>query len=197
MAQRKIPFLPNNYYHIYNRGANKADIFLNDKDYLFLLKQVKTHMREFGISVIAYCLMSNHYHFVLRQNGESKINDFMQAVFFNYSSSFNSSFNMIHKHSGTLFEGPFRAILVDKNEYLLHLCRYIHRNPLDAGIVVKPEQWHYSNDAEFIGQRKGTLVDHEFVKMNFGTPEAYEDFVMKYIPPEKTQKEPRYYLFWD
>jgi len=193
MAQRKTPFLPNNYYHIYNRGANRADIFLNDKDYVFLLRQVKNHIKEFDITVIVYCLMSNHYHFVLRQNGEAKISDFMQAVFYNYS----SSFNQIHNHSGTLFEGPFRAILVDKNEYLLHLCRYIHRNPLEAGIVVKPEQWHYSNYAEFIGERKGKLVDHEFAKVNFGSPEAYEDFVMNYVPPEKTQKELRHYLFWD
>lgn len=193
MARRKTPFLPNNYYHVYNRGANKADIFCNDKDYVFLLKQVKDHLREFDVTVIAYCLMSNHYHFILRQNGEAKINDFIQAVFYIYSSSFNTT----HKHSGTLFEGPFRAILIDKNEYLLHLCRYIHRNPLEAGIVVKPEQWHYSNYAEFIGKRKGTLVDHEFVKENFGSPEAYEDFVMNYVPPEKTQSELRHYLFWD
>jgi REP element-mobilizing transposase RayT len=193
MARRKTPFLPNNYYHVYNRGANRADIFLNDKDYVFLLKQVKDHLKEFDVTAIVYCLMSNHYHFILRQNGKAKINDFMQAVFFNYSSSFNT----IHKHSGTLFEGPFQAILVDKNEYLLHLCRYIHRNPLEAGMVVKPEQWHYFNYAEFIGKRNGTLIDHEFVKINFGTPEAYEDFVMNYVPPEKTQKELRHYLFLD
>ena len=193
MAQRKTPFLPNNYYHIYNRGANRADIFLNDKDYMFLLKQVNEHIEEFDITAIAYCLMSNHYHFILRQNGEAKINDFMQAVFYNYSSSFNT----IHKHSGTLFEGPFRAILIDKSKCLLHLCRYIHRNPLEAGIVVKPEQWHYSNYAEFIGKRRGILVDREFVKANFGSPGAYEDFVMNYVPPERTQKELRHYLFWD
>ena len=64
-------------------------------------------------------------------------------------------------------------------------------------MVVKPEQWHYSNYAEFIGKRKGSLVDKDFVKINFGTSEAYEDFVMNYIPPEKTQRELRHYLFWD
>ena len=193
MARRKIPFLPNQYYHVYNRGANRTDIFRADKDYVFLLKQVKDRLEEFGISVIAYCLMSNHYHFLLRQNSETKISDFMKAVFFVYSSAFNTAY----KRSGTLFEGPFRATWVDKIEYALHLCRYIHRNPLDAKMVVTPEQWHYSNYQEFIGIRKGTLVDMDFVNQNFASPKAYEDFVMNYVPPEKTQKELRHYLFLD
>ena len=193
MARRNIPFLPNNYYHIYNRGANKAEIFCDHKDYLFLLKHIKDHIREFQITVIAYCLMSNHFHFILRQDGQPKISDFMQAVFHKYS----MTFNQVHNRSGTLFEGPFRAILIDEDEYLLHLCRYIHRNPLEAGIVRALEQWPYSNYAEFLGKRQGTLIDDEFVKLNFGSPEAYEDFVLNYIPPEKTQRELRHYLFWD
>ena len=137
--------------------------------------------------------MSNHYHFLLRQNGETTISDFMKAVFFVYSSAFNTAYN----RSGTLFEGPFRATWVDKIGYALHLCRYIHRNPLDARMVVRPEQWHYSNYQEFIGIRKGTLVDMDFVNQNFASPKAYEDFVMNYVPPEKTQKELRHYLFLD
>ena len=150
-------------------------------------------MESCDVAVIAYCLMDNHYHFLLRQNGDIEISKFMQAIFNVYSKAFNTKY----KHSGTLFEGPYKAIRVGRNEYLLHLCRYIHRNPLEAGLVVKPEQWHYSNYAEFIGKRNGALVDREFVKMNFGSPEAYEDFVMNYVPPEKTQKELRHYLFWD
>ena len=193
MPKRKISFLPNQYYHIYNRGANRADIFRADKDYVFLLKQVKDRLEEFGISVIAYCLMSNHYHFILRQNGETKISDFMKAVFFVYSSAFNTAYN----RTGTLFEGPFRVTWVDKIEYALHLCRYIHRNPLDARMVVRQEQWHYWNYQEFIGMRKGTLVDMDFVNRNFASPKAYEEFVMNYVPPEKTQKGLRHYLFLD
>jgi len=191
MARRKTIFRPNNYYHIYNRGAHKSIIFRNDADYVFLLKHVKKEMGKYGITVIAYCLMDNHYHFLLRQDGDIEISKFMQAVFNIYTKAFNSKYNL----SGTLFEGPYKSIRVDKNAYLLQLCRYIHRNPLEAGLVVKPEQWHYSNYAEFIGKRNGTLVDNEFMKTNFGSPEEYEDFVFNYIPPEKTQKELRHYLF--
>lgn len=193
MARRKIIFLPGNYYHVYNRGAHRDNIFRNDADYVFLLKYFKRDLEKCAITAIAYCLMDNHYHFLLRQDGETEISKFMQAVFNIYTKAFNTKYN----HSGTLFEGPYKAIHVDKNEYLLHLCRYIHRNPLEAGLVVKPEQWRYSNYAEFIGKRNGTLVDREFIEMNFGSPEAYEEFVMNYVPPEKTQRALRHYLFWD
>lgn len=193
MARRNVAFLPNQYYHIYNRGAHRIDIFRNDADYTFLLKLVKEQAEKCAISVIAYCLMHNHYHFLLHQNGEIQISKFMQAVFNVYSKAFNSKYQL----SGTLFEGPFRAIHIDRIEYLLHLCRYIHRNPLEASIVLLPEQWHYSNYLEFVGQREGALVDKEFVKNNFGSPEEYREFVMDYVPPEKAQKELRHYLFWD
>lgn len=193
MAVRKVLFLPDYYYHIYNRGAHKADIFRDDRDYVYLLKLLKEKAAAFDISVIAYCLMDNHYHFLLRQNGDATISQFMQAVFNIYSKTFNKKYGL----SGTLFEGAFKAIFVDRYEYLLHLCRYIHRNPVEADMVKKPEQWHYSNYLEFIEQRAGELVDRDFVSKNFGTPEEYQDFVMEYVPPEKTQKELRHYLFWD
>jgi REP element-mobilizing transposase RayT len=190
MARRKVIFSPNSYYHIYNRGAHRIDIFRSDADYVFLLKKLKELTARYNISVVAYCLMSNHYHLLLRQNGEFEISSLMQALFNSYS----KAFNIKYRHSGTLFEGPYRATAVDSGPYLLHLCRYIHRNPLEASMVVKPEQWHYSNYPEFIGLRGGTLVDSEFVQVNFGTPEAYRAFVMEYVPPEKIQKELRPYF---
>lgn len=193
MPRRNIPFLPNHYYHIYNRGAHKADIFCDDRDYIFLLKLLKEKAKEFDISMIAYCLMSNHYHFLLRQNADVKISQFMQAVFNIYSKFFNNKYKL----SGTLFEGPFKAIMVEQEKYILQLCRYIHRNPLKADMVVTPEQWHYSNYLEFIGKRKGDLFDRAFVQENFASPDEYITFVMDTNHPEKTQKEMRHYLFWD
>lgn len=193
MARRTVLFLPGHYYHIYNRGAHKADIFRDDRDYILLLKLLKEKSKDLDISVIAYCLMSNHYHFLLRQNGDATISQLMQAIFNIYSKAFNRKYGL----SGTLFEGSFRAVLVKRDKYLLHLCRYIHRNPLDAEIVIVPEQWHYSNYLDIIEQRDGTLVDRNFVKENFGSPKEYREFVMDYVPTEKNQKELRHYLFWD
>jgi putative transposase len=191
MAKRNIPFLPNHYYHVYNRGAHKADIFRSDADYVMLLNIIQEKKSEFDISVIAYCLMDNHYHFLLRQNGDAKLNEFMQAVFNIYPKRFNHKYGL----SGRLFEGPFQAIMVESEKYLLHLCRYIHRNPVEADMVKNPEQWHYSNYLEFMGKRNGTLVDREFVRENFGSPEEYREFVMGCFPSEKEEKEFLRYLF--
>jgi len=191
MARRNVPFLAGYYYHIYNRGAHRLGIFREDADYRFLLKLIKEWTAKDNISILAYCLMPNHFHFLLRQNSNLSVSIFMQAVFNIYSKAFNSKY----QHFGTLFEGPFKAIRVDKAEYLFHLCRYIHRNPLDAGLVTEPEAWLYSNYLEFVGKRAGTLVDKEFVLKSFGAAKDYKTFVMDYTPPEKTNKSLRHYLF--
>ena len=125
--------------------------------------------------------MPKHYHFLLRQDGEIPISAFIQAVFNSYTKAFNLAF----ARTGTLFEGPFRAIAIEKYKYLMHLCRYIHRNPLEAGLVNHPTEWQYSNFLEWLVKRAGTLVDMDFVKENYPNPEEYEEFVMDYEPPDK------------
>jgi putative transposase len=184
MSEREVVFLPGQIYHIYNRGANRQVIFRCNDNYLFLLKRMKQSAVEFEITMIAYCLMPNHYHFVLRQEGEKSISAFVQAIF----NSYTKAFNKMYERAGTLFEERFRAIAIEKFDYLLHLCRYVHRNPLEAGLVTHPRQWQFSNYLEWIRQRKGSLVNMEFVQENFPNPAEYEEFVMNYVPPEKIRK---------
>ena len=147
MSKREVVFLSGQYYHVYNRGANKEPIFRDEQNYLFLLKRIKKYAAQYQIAIIAYCLMPNHYHFLLRQDGEATVSDFMQAVF----NSYTKAFNKMYARTGTLFEERFRAIAVQKYEYLLHLCRYIHRNPLNAGLVKHPAEWPFSNYLEWVG----------------------------------------------
>ena len=78
---------------------------------------------------------------------------------------------------GTLFEGRFRHVWVDREEYLIHLCRYIHLNPVKAGLVAEIGDWPYSNYLEWIGERAGRLKDDVFIRDRFPTPEAYQRFV--------------------
>ena len=184
MARRKVAFVKGGHYHIYNRGANRQPIFRDDENYRFLLGRVKEAAVEQQVSVLTYCLMPNHFHFVLRQDGEHPLSGFVQSVFNSYTKAFNKRY----QRSGTLFEGPYRARAVTTEEYLLHLCRYVHRNPLEAGLVVRLSDWPYSNYPEWVDERPGALVDHAFVRSRFPTPEAYAHFVLEYTPPDRLER---------
>lgn len=91
----------------------------------------------------------------------------------------------MYNRSGTLFEGPFKAVLIDNDAYLLHICRYIHRNPLDAGLVGSLTDWSFLNYLEWIGARDSLLMDRAFVENNFSSAEDYINFMMEYKPPKK------------
>ncbi len=181
MARRKTIFEPGNYYHIYNRGANKHPIILEDKNYLYLIQLLKKYTKHFQLTVIAYCIMPNHFHFLLRQEADCSIADCMQRIQNTYTKAINKKYN----RSGSLFEGPFKSILVREDQYLIHLCRYIHRNPLDCkpSLILNLMDWQYSNYLEWIGKRNGSMIDRKFVSECFSKNE-YIDFV-KLLPGAK------------
>ncbi len=165
------------YYHIYNRGVSKVTIFREETNYLFTIKKIKEYSQANNISIIAYCLMSNHYHFLVRQDGEEPAGNLPQSVF----NSYTKAYNIKYEHSGTLFEGRFHAKAIQTKSHLLHLCRYIHGNPVKDGLVAEPADWPYSNYLDWIGERNGTLVDRDFIKNQFDTAEEYKKFLFEYL----------------
>ncbi len=165
------------YYHIYNRGISRSPIFREEGNYLFVLGKLKAACRENQLSMIAYCLEPNHYHFFIRQDGDLPAGNLPQYVFNSYTKAYNKKY----EHSGTLFEGRFRAKAIQTSSHLLHLCRYIHGNPVKDGLVANPADWPYSNYLDWIGERKGTLVDHRFMQEQFGSAEAYKKFLFEYL----------------
>ena len=177
MPYRKVHFAQGHYYHVYNRGIARQPIFREQENYEFLLRRIKEYALALQISIIAYCLMLTHYHLVLRQDGDEPVGKLLQRVFNSYSKAFNKRYG----RKGTLFEGPFRAIHIDRESYLLHVCRYVHANPVKHGCVDLLEQWPYSNYHEWIGARNGTLVDRAFVQEQFGTGADYARFVQEYV----------------
>ncbi|MBI1876938.1 MAG: transposase [Chloroflexi bacterium] len=189
MPRRDDIFAANNVYHLYNRGVNRANIFTTADNYIYLLRKVKSLLTEIPATMIAYCLMPNHYHFVMRQEGEIALSQFIARLFQTYTQAYNRQQN----RTGPLFAGRFRCIQIDSDEYLIHLCRYVHLNPVAAGLVAKPEDWPYSNYLEWIGRRQGTLVDRDLVKGYFATPEAYINFV-RMEPPVQIVERLRPYL---
>ena len=112
MARRNIQFQSSCYYHVYNRGARRRSIFVDDTDFRAALQALKTYSARYQIAIIAYCFMPNHYHWLVRQDGVVEARMLPQRVFNGYAKHFNQR----HKRAGTLFEGPFRAKLVDKDE---------------------------------------------------------------------------------
>jgi putative transposase len=176
MPYRRKEFYPSGYYHIFNRGINRGKIFFSTENYNYCLRLIQKYTELFNISVIAFCLMPNHYHLVLRQNSEKNISDLMQLVFNAYVQAVNRKMG----RKGTLFEGRFKHIQIDKENYVLHLCRYIHLNPVRAKLVKFPEDWLFSNYQEWIGKRNSQLVDPGFIAAYFSNAREYQKFVMDY-----------------
>ena len=133
-------------------------------------------MRQFNITIIVYCLLPNHYHFLLRQDGEDGANLVIQRAFNSYTKAYNKKY----QHSGTLFEGNFQVKPVTHDAYMLHLCQYIHGNPIKHGLVKSLEDWPYSNYHEWVQTRNGTLVDHQFINDFFPNRQAYAQDVLAY-----------------
>lgn len=178
------------YYHVYNRGTNRQKIFACDENYLFLLRRIVQYSASSAVTFIAYCLMPNHYHFLLRAESDDSLSPFVQRLFNSYTQAYNRQ----QRRSGTLFEGRAKSKLVDKDKYILHLARYIHLNPVKKGLVMHPRDWPYSNYREWVGSRSGKLYDPEFVAMFFRTPEEYERFVLSEISADVESQLTKYYL---
>ena len=188
MPRRKIHFTQDHYYHIYNRGAGRHNLFIEQDNYLYILRQMKNYLTKFSLVMIAYCLMPNHYHYLLRQDGIVSVGELPKRLFGGYSRAVQRRYNW----TGTLFEDRFQARHVDSDSYLRHLCRYIHANPVKDGLVQHLEEWPYSNYLEWIGERNGSLVDHDFVRDMFGNGQQYQQFVQDYLLTRQLPDELNY-----
>jgi len=190
MPQKRPEYFPGGVYHIYNRGAHQVSIVRETANFLFILRKMKRYSRQFNLTLIAYCLMYNHYHFLIRQDGAYPAGLLPQRVFNSYSKAYNKRYN----HSGTLFEGPYKVKPVIDENYMLHLCRYMHANPVKDGLVAHSSDWPYSNYLEWVGLREGSLVDREFVNRHFPSAAAYAEFVAEYLRTRKLPPDVLAYL---
>jgi REP element-mobilizing transposase RayT len=138
---------PNAIYHVTSRGDRREDIFVDDNDRLALLRVLAQGMDRFNAQVLAYCLMGNHYHFVLHTS-EANLSRLMRHV----NGVYTQAFNRRHGKVGHLFQGRFKAILVDRDAYLLEVCRYVELNPVRAGMVTSVAEWPWSSYRAHAGQ---------------------------------------------
>lgn len=138
---------PGAVYHVTSRGNRRESIFEDDADRVELLAALAQAMQRFDAQVLAYCLMGNHYHFVLHTR-RANLSLLMRHV----NGAYAQAFNRRHGKVGHVFQGRFKAILVDREAYLLELCRYVELNPVRAGLCAAPQAWAWSSYRAHVGQ---------------------------------------------
>lgn len=210
-------------FHILNRGVDKRNIFLDDRDYFrfihdlfefndvnsisnlgYFLKQgqsidfgnrydrKKSKRRRLIVEVLAFCLMPNHFHLLVRQKKDGGITKFMRKLGVGYANYFNQKY----KRTGTLFQGKYKAVLVNREAHFIHLPYYIHFNPLD---LIMPEwrtekikdfqkavkfleSYRWSSHLDYIGKKNfPSVTQREFLLKIFGGAENYQKEVKNWL----------------
>lgn len=161
-------------YHIILRGANRQDIFHNDDDCYRFLKILETYKTQSEISIFAWCLMGNHVHLLLKE-GKEELAFTMKRIGVSYASYYNRKYKTV----GHLFQDRFRSENIENDAYLLSVTRYIHQNPVKAGIVTKPDDWKWSSCKSYytIVESPSSLLDNEFLLSMFADEKSlgYKD----------------------
>lgn len=186
-------FLSNNLYHIYNRGNNKLEIFFQDRNYIYFLNKVKKHLL-IHCDILAYCLMPNHFHFLVYTKNEID-NEKMIRSIATLLSSYTQAINNQEKRTGNLFQQKTKAkLLVNHNiervslsDYSFVCFHYIHQNPYVAGLVNKMENWEYSSFKEYLGYKECGLVNKElaYELINLGSPDDFYESSYDIVNKEK------------
>lgn len=174
--------LGDTFYHIYGRGASKRTIFKSESDYAVFLNLIKRYLSSkpqkdssgrlykslaSHIQLLAYCLMPNHFHLLVYQIDQTAMSSLMHAVLSSYSSYFNTKYGQ----SGSLLESPYKAVRVDDDRYLMHISRYIHRNPRDW------RDYSYSSIHNYEGKRRQDWVKPSRIQELFPSFSHYIDFL--------------------
>ncbi|MBL7081387.1 MAG: transposase [Candidatus Omnitrophica bacterium] len=226
---RRVKFVNDEIYHVYNRGVEKREIFLNNQNYfrfihdLFefndespapnmdyyyektqslevrLPKIERRKPRKLLVEILAFCLMPNHFHLLLRQKRERGITEFMRKLGTGYTNYFNKKY----KRVGALFQGKFKAVIVKKESHFLYLPYYIHLNPLElidsdwkngrikdlSKLVEFLESYRWSSHLDYIGKKNfPSLTQREFLLEIFRGSEAYRKGIIRCLSDTGLEK---------
>jgi REP element-mobilizing transposase RayT len=188
---------PGAVYHITSRGNARQAIFTDDEDRGGFLGVLSMVAERFKWLCHAYCLMENHYH-ILIETPNANLSKGMREL----NGVYTQGFNQRYRRVGHLFQGRYKAIIVEKNNYLLSLCRYVVLNPVRVGIIKKPEQWRWSNYKATIGlAKRPSFLTIDWVLSQFGgrkrvAMEKYRRFVMEGIDKESPWETLKGQIFW-
>jgi len=167
---------PGAVYHVTSRGNGRADIYLSDADRELFLEVLEHVVDRFGWICHAYCLMTNHYHLMIETPKGNIIQGMRQL-----NGVYTRRFNVKHGRAGHLFQGRYKAILVEKDSHLLSLCRYIVRNPVAAGMVRDVSEWDWSSYQATVGLAdRAVFLTIDWVLEQFGgNPDSYRQYIIE------------------
>jgi REP element-mobilizing transposase RayT len=176
---------PGAVYHVTSRGNAKQAIFIDDEDKSRFFDVLSIVVERFNWLCHAYCLMENHYH-LLVETPNGNLSRGMREL----NGAYTQGFNQRYRRVGHLFQGRYKAIIVEKDNHLLSLCRYVVLNPVRVGLIKKPEQWKWSSYGATIGLVKRlSFLTVDWILSQFGerkmvAKEKYRKFVMEGIDKE-------------
>jgi len=201
MNTRKQPLIRDCYYHVFSRSIAKYVIFNDSDDYGRFIELLSLYrFRDFNykysmfkrlhivnqkaiidslnrrkdllVEIVAYCVMPTHVHLLLKQVADDGISKFMSKVL----NSYTRYFNLRHRRKGPLWEGHFANVLVDSDEQMAHVSRYVHLNPSTAELVQNPFEWQFSSLREFTDEQENGICD--FSQVIDMSPQKYKKFVL-------------------
>jgi len=205
-------YTPNSYYHIYNRGVERRDIFLDVADYKMFLyylfiylappsliemtyPELKMALRKGNLysmlTIHSYVLMPNHFHMMLRQQSNNGISKLMKQLMSAYVEYFNTRYH----HQGSPMQGRFKSVHVENDQQLLHLSRYIHLNPFIAGITQDLSDYKWSSYLQYIDQEKKTFCKKRTILSFFSSPHDYKKFVLDHADYAKELAKVKHLTF--
>jgi len=201
---RHLPIIPDQVYHIYNRSIARQPIFLIQRDYQRLINLIHyysflspplrfSHFNRLDsnlrqsmyntlirqpkrVSIYAFCLMPNHFHFLVSTTYEKGISQFLSDI----QNSYAKYFNTRHERSGALFQSMFKAVRIETDEQFLHVARYIHLNPFTSYVVksfADLETWSWSSLFDYIKSDERGIIDRERLMDSFKTVEKFKKFI--------------------
>ncbi|MCX6763784.1 MAG: transposase [Candidatus Moranbacteria bacterium] len=205
---RKTELANGEYYHIYNRGVDKREIFLDGNYYFRFLKDIKEFNNNLTreerlraselnseselssdepeklVNVVCYCLNPNHYHFILQQLTDNGIEKFMHKL----STGYTNYFNQKNERSGALFQGRYKSIHINSNEYLLYLSAYVNLNS-EIHKIAKASDYKWCSFPDYIGKRNRVLCNKEIILGQFKDLEEYKKYAKINAEEMRKKKE--------
>ncbi|MCF6360605.1 MAG: transposase [Cyclobacteriaceae bacterium] len=194
-------FIPDNLYHIYNRGNNSQLLFFERENYLYLLSKIRTHLYPL-VDILAYCLMPNQFHLLVyipsesHSSGDSKspdeLNKRIVSAIAIILRSYTRAINKKHGRTGSLFQSKTKAKnLSEKQNYAFTCFHYIHQNPVSAKLVNSIADWEFSSYQDYAGIRDGTLCSKVLAVYLLDIPIESNLFIQqsKSVKIENTEKE--------